>query len=245
MGLGGEDGSRGARESRGGDGAVRAGDARYDRDMYAAARPRAVTIRQMRRGDVRAAVRIERDAYGTQSPRTNFRRDLLNGLAQYLVADVGEPGAEPSPVNGLWARMLQQLPDRLALGPAGAPLAGYAGAWFTHDQLHLVTIAVAPQHQGLGIGQALLLAVCDVAVGAELDSVALEVRPTNARAVSLYARNGFRSHGRLRHYYKDNDEDAVVMLLDGLDTPDGRAALDDRRSEHAERYGVDFVTRTD
>ena len=199
----------------------------------------------MRRGDVRAAARIERDAYGTQSPRTRFRLDLLNGLAQYLVADVGEPGAEPLPVNGLWARMLERLPDRIPFGPADAPLAGYAGAWFTHEQLHLVTIAVAPGYQGLGIGQALLLAVCDLAVGAEFDSVALEVRPSNLRAISLYARNGFRSHGRLRRYYADNEEDALVMLLDGLDTPEGRAALDRRRAGHAERYGVGFVTRAD
>ena len=142
-------------------------------------------------------------------------------------------------------RAVQFLPDRLPFGPAGAPIAGYAGAWFTHDQLHLVTLAVAPQYQGRGIGQALLLAVCDLAVAADLDSVALEVRSTNARAVSLYARHGFRSNGRLRNYYSDNGEDALVMLLDGLDTPEGRAALDARRAEHAERYGVGFVTRGD
>lgn len=213
--------------------------------MCALARPDAVIVRTMRRGDVRAAVRIEREAYGARSPRTSFRRDLLNGLAQYLVADVGaRPAAQP-PAGDLWARVLQRLPDRLPIGPAGAALAGYAGAWFTHRQLHLVTIAVAPGYQGLGIGQALLLAVCDLAVAADLDSVALEVRPTNSRAVNLYARHGFRSHGRLRNYYADNKEDALVMLLDGLDTPAGRAALDARRSTHAERYGVGFVTRMD
>lgn len=213
--------------------------------MCALARPSTVTIRPMRPGDVRAAVRIERDAYGSQSPRTGFRRELLNGLAQFLVADVGESAGAPPQVRGWWARMVQLLPDRLPFGPAGAPIGGYAGAWFTHDQLHLVTIAVAPQYHGLGIGQALLLAVCDLAVAAELDSVALEVRTTNARAVNLYARYGFRSHGRLRRYYADNDEDALVMLLDGLDTPEGRAALDVRRAEHARQYGEAFVTRTD
>ncbi|MXW34347.1 MAG: ribosomal-protein-alanine N-acetyltransferase [Chloroflexi bacterium] len=221
------------------------GAARYHAPMCALARPAAVNIRPMRRADVRAAVRIERDAYGSRSPRTTFRRELLNGLAQYLVADVGESDPAPPQVRHWWGRAVQFLPDRLPFGPAGAPIAGYAGAWFTHDQLHLVTLAVAPQYQGRGIGQALLLAVCDLAVAADLDSVALEVRSTNARAVSLYARHGFRSNGRLRNYYSDNGEDALVMLLDGLDTPEGRAALDARRAEHAERYGVGFVTRGD
>ena len=213
--------------------------------MCALARPAAVNIRPMRPADVRAAVRIERDAYGSKSPRTTFRRELLNGLAQYLVADVGESDPAPPQVRDWWARAVQLLPDRLPFGPSGAPIAGYAGAWFTHEQLHLVTLAVAPPYQGRGIGQALLLAVCDLAVAADLDSVALEVRSTNARAVSLYARHGFRSNGRLRNYYSDNGEDALVMLLDGLDTPEGRAALDARRAEHAERYGVGFITRGD
>lgn len=225
---------------------MRAGAARYDRRMASPARTRAVTIRRMRAADVRAAVRVEREAYGAGSPRTTFRHELLNGLAEYLVADVGDPGGvEAMPGARLWRRLGRLLPDRLAFGPAGAPVAGYAGAWFTHEQLHLVTIAVAPRWQGLGIGQALLIAVCDLAVAADLDSVALEVRPTNARAISLYARNGFRSHGRLRDFYPSDGEDALVMLLDGLDTPDGRAALDARRAAHAERYGTDFVTRAE
>ena len=219
--------------------------ARYHGPMCALARPSAVTIRPMRRADVRAAARVERDAYGSQSPRTSFRREILNGLAQYLVADVGEDAPVSPQVRDWWGRAVQFLPDRLPFGPSGAPIAGYAGAWFTHDQLHLVTLAVAPQYQGRGIGQALLLAVCDLAVAADLDSVALEVRSTNARAVSLYARHGFRSNGRLRNYYADNGEDALVMLLDGLDTPEGRAALDLRRAEHAARYGVGFITRSD
>ena len=224
---------------------MRAGEARYDRRMRPLVRPRPVTIRRMRAADVRAAVRVEREAYGAESPRTTFRHELLNGLAEYLVADIGEGDAEALPGGGLWRRVGGLLPDRLPFGPAGSAVAGYAGVWFTHEQLHLVTIAVAPRWQGLGIGQALLLAVCDLAVAAGLDSVALEVRPTNARAISLYARNGFRSHGRLRDFYPQDGEDALVMLLDGLDTPDGRADLAARREAHAERYGTGFVTRAE
>ena len=40
----------------------------------------------------------------------------------------------------------------------------------------------------------------------------LEVRVTNARAQALYERFGFRRAGTLIAYYKDNDEDAFVML---------------------------------
>ena len=217
--------------------------------MAAVAQAAAIAIRPLRAGDVPAARRIERAAYGSANPRTAFHHELRNGLAQYLVAEVAElddrdANATPPSPGGLLTRLLGPFGARLGLGDRYGPLRGFAGAWFTHDQLHLVTVAVAPEHQGQGIAQALLLASCDLAVAAGLDSVALEVRPSNARAIALYERFGFRHHGRLHRYYADNDEDALVMLRDGLATADGRAALDRLRAAHLARYGDRFRTAT-
>ncbi len=39
----------------------------------------------------------------------------------------------------------------------------------------------------------------------------LEVRPSNAAALALYKKFGFKSCGRRPHYYLDNGEDAVIM----------------------------------
>jgi ribosomal-protein-alanine N-acetyltransferase len=39
----------------------------------------------------------------------------------------------------------------------------------------------------------------------------LEVRPTNAPAIALYERFGFRSAGTRRRYYQDTGEDALIM----------------------------------
>jgi ribosomal-protein-alanine N-acetyltransferase len=39
----------------------------------------------------------------------------------------------------------------------------------------------------------------------------LEVRESNAAAIRLYERFGFRAAGHRRRYYQDNGEDAVVM----------------------------------
>ena len=220
--------------------------------MAAVAQAAAIAIRPLRAGDVPAARRIERAAYGSANPRTAFHHELRNGLAQYLVAEIAEiaevddrtAGATPPSRGGLLTRLLGPFGARLGLGDRYGPLRGFAGAWFTHDQLHLVTIAVAPEHQGQGIAQALLLASCDLAVAAGTDSVALEVRPSNARAIALYERFGFRHHSRLHGYYADNDEDALVMLVDRLATAEGRAALDRRRAEHLARYGDRFRTAT-
>ena len=219
---------------------------RYHRCMAAVAQT-AIAIRPLRASDIAAVRRIERSAYGSANPRTAFHNELRNGLAQYLVAeDVAEDTAarerQPPGVLG----PLRRLGAHLGLGNvlASKELRGFTGVWFTHEQLHLVTIAVAPAHQGQGVAEALLLATCDLAVEAGLNSVALEVRRSNGRAIALYERLGFDHHGRLQRYYSDNAEDALVMLLDGLATAEGGAALARRRAAHSERYGDRFRTAT-
>ena len=184
-----------------------------------------IAIRPLTPADVRTVRRLERAAYGPDSPRTAFERELRNGLAAYLVAaDASTPVANPPVPSPPPPRPLRWL-RRLLGAHEGPPILGFAGAWYTHEQLHLVTIAVDPAAQRRGIGLALVLAVCELAIEAELDSVALEVRASNAVAMRLYERCGFRRAGRLRNYYSNNREDAIVMLLDGLTAPEPPEAL--------------------
>ena len=55
----------------------------------------------------------------------------------------------------------------------------------------------------------------------------LEVRPTNAEAVGLYERFGFRVIGRRKGYYFDTGEDALVM--EARLTPDPSESVAPRR----------------
>ena len=81
--------------------------------------------------------------------------------------------------------------------------ARYADVW------HLMNIAVDPSVRGQGVGTALLEQM--VARAGEDASYTLEVRPSNATAIALYERFGFRSAGTRRRYYHDTGEDAVIM----------------------------------
>jgi ribosomal-protein-alanine acetyltransferase len=193
-----------------------------------------VAIRAMTSRDVRAASAIERAAYGPQSPRTEFRRELRNGLAQYLVA---EPVESPAPASGSRSARSRFRPLRLLRrwplwrthgGPAPV---GFAGVWFTRDQLHLVTIAVDPGWQRRGVAALLLLRCVELAEEAALSSIALEVRPANTGARALYERFGLREVGRLRRYYSDTGEDAVLMLSPPLDDPAFRRRVGGLRTE--------------
>src|SRR3712207_3132959 len=75
---------------------------------------------------------------------------------------------------------------------------------------HVMNVAVDPALQGEGIGSDLLTALL-VEVGDDRARYTLEVRQSNAPAIRLYERFGFRSAGLRRRYYQDNGEDALIM----------------------------------
>jgi ribosomal-protein-alanine N-acetyltransferase len=70
--------------------------------------------------------------------------------------------------------------------------------------------------QRRGIGKMLLDKVCLLAHQQQMQSVLLEVRPSNTRAIAIYQRYGFVEIGRRRDYYPaagDKREEAIVMRL--------------------------------
>jgi ribosomal-protein-alanine N-acetyltransferase len=87
------------------------------------------------------------------------------------------------------------------------------------DVMHLMNIAVDPAARRRGAGTALLEQMIERA-GRE-QSYTLEVRPSNAGAIALYERFGFRSAGTRRRYYRDTGEDAMIMwrTADAASTP--------------------------
>jgi ribosomal-protein-alanine N-acetyltransferase len=75
---------------------------------------------------------------------------------------------------------------------------------------HIMNIAVDTDQQNKRVASALLTKL----YGRVEDDDArftLEVRRSNAVAIHLYERDGFRAAGLRRRYYQDNGEDALVM----------------------------------
>lgn len=127
---------------------------------------------------------IEKISFSTPWSRLSFVSELQNDLAWYLVALENET------------------------------VAGYAGMWLILDEAHVTNLAVHPLYRGRGIGSALMggliwLAVCLGAV-----RMTLEVRVSNAAAIKLYEKLGFRREGRRRGYYTNPKEDALIMGMD-------------------------------
>lgn len=107
---------------------------------------------------------------------------------------------------------------------AGAP----AGSWVLEDDGRVVGtggveahtpgvltlgIALLPDARGQGGGRALLEAVVEHARACGAHKIELEVWPTNARAIALYASAGFQVEGLRRDHYRRRDGSLRSALI--------------------------------
>jgi [ribosomal protein S18]-alanine N-acetyltransferase len=91
-------------------------------------------------------------------------------------------------------------------------VAGYAGLLVAGGgQADVLTLAVAGDRWGEGIGTTLLGALLAEAERRGCREVFLEVRVDNDRAQRLYQQNGFEPVGVRRGYYQPSGSDALVM----------------------------------
>lgn len=98
----------------------------------------------------------------------------------------------------------------------GEHLAGFIVVWTVEDEAHIGTIAVDKDFRRQGIAQKLIFAALQEARERGAEKVYLEVRAGNLPARSLYQKLGFVDFDLRKKYYSDNQEDAVIMLLDPI-----------------------------
>ena len=93
---------------------------------------------------------------------------------------------------------------------------GYFIAMKGVDEVHLLNLTVAPEHQGQGWARVMLDALALWTRGQGALWLWLEVRVSNLRALHVYQQHGYRRVGERKQYYPAADgkrEDAVVMSL--------------------------------
>jgi len=88
--------------------------------------------------------------------------------------------------------------------------AGYICSMLVLDEGQILNVAVHPSYRGQGVGRILVEAALEEFRKKGASFVTLEVRPSNAAAISLYIRCGFITDGRRKAYY-ENGEDAILM----------------------------------
>ena len=106
-------------------------------------------------------------------------------------------------------------PSSICLGAFdGERLIGYMIVSRYVDAWHVMNVAVAADQRRRGIASELLGALFERTREDGRRGYTLEVRVSNAGAITLYERLGFERRGVRRGYYTDNREDALIMWRD-------------------------------
>jgi ribosomal-protein-alanine N-acetyltransferase len=166
-------------------------------------------IEPMRLRDIGEVMEIERASFPSPWSARAYRHELLeNDLSHYLVVRQRQ-------MEGAGLSLLGKVRRSLEVGKQ-LPILGYGGFWMMAGEAHVSTIAVQPNWRRQGIGELLLVAMLDRATELEANIATLEVRVSNVTAQNLYRKYGFRQVGLRRRYYRDSDEDALIMSTERL-----------------------------
>lgn len=135
----------------------------------------------MDRSHIPQIVALERECFSAPWSEEMLTEELFNTQASFLVAEDEE----------------------------GCVL-GYAGLHVVLDEGYIDNVAVEPSARRHGVAGALMDVFCRFGA-ANLAFLTLEVRASNAPAISLYEKYGFVEAGRRKNYYSDPKEDAIIM----------------------------------
>ena len=93
----------------------------------------------------------------------------------------------------------------------GGEILGYIGSQSVLDAADVMNLAVSPDHRRKGIGEKLIKALTRHLQENGVIALLLEVRVSNAPAISLYEKLGFVQVGRRPRYYTNAREDALIL----------------------------------
>ena len=153
--------------------------------------------------DLASVVALEMQAFPAPRSTTFYQQEVTqNRYANYLVLHAFA------------------VPTGDAGEPSDSSVAAYGGYWLMGEDAHVIAIAVDPHWRRHGLAEWLMLELIARAWGQGAEFVTLEMRVGNHAASALYHKLGFYEVGRRKRYYRDNDEDAVLLSLEGLqETP--------------------------
>ncbi|MCJ7856521.1 ribosomal protein S18-alanine N-acetyltransferase [Lachnospiraceae bacterium NSJ-143] len=141
-----------------------------------------IDIMPMTVEDIDGVLEVEESCFAIAWTREDFVREMTqNKLAVYFVAKDGER------------------------------IVGYAGMWHVVTEGQITNVAVMDEYRNRKVGSALMEALIKTAEEREMIGITLEVKISNYPAQKLYSKYGFKPEGFRKNYYKDTNEDAIVM----------------------------------
>ena len=88
---------------------------------------------------------------------------------------------------------------------------GYIGMYISFDEGDITNVAVDSACRKKGYGESLVSKAIELAKEKKIEMIMLEVRVSNAPAISLYKKMGFEELGIRKNFYEHPVEDALIM----------------------------------
>ncbi len=93
----------------------------------------------------------------------------------------------------------------------GNEIIGFLDFWITFDSATIAQIAIKKAYQGRHLAHLLMQEMIDDCFAKKVNSITLEVRVNNIKAINMYTKYGFEKIVIKPHYY-ENGEDALYMV---------------------------------
>lgn len=140
-----------------------------------------IEIRQMRKDDIEALAVIEEEAFSVPWSKKDLEDLLCHSYCLYLVA------------------------------LADGRIAGFCGYTNICNEATIDNVVVAGKYRDMGIAQAMISELIARGEADQVEAFTLEVRVSNAAAIHIYEKFGFRSEGIRPGFYEKPREDAMIM----------------------------------
>ena len=147
-----------------------------------------VTVREATDADIPAILELENLCFVDPWKRENVLYEM-----------------HENPVSNVWVIELE-IKEQNAKS-----VVGFCDYWHTFDSATIAQIAVHPQLQRKQLGSAMMDEIINDCYAKKVQTLTLEVRANNEKAINFYLKHGFKKELVKPQYYKDGT-DAIYMI---------------------------------
>lgn len=137
---------------------------------------------------------------------TEMKAEHVPQVAQLEKLCFADPWSEMSiaaELQSIWSYWVVAVQDDMVVG--------YIGSQSTIDETDVMNVAVHPDWRRQGIAEQLIDNLIEELKKRGSYALMLEVRASNAPAIALYEKLGFRQVGLRKNYYRNPKEDALIL----------------------------------
>ena len=137
-----------------------------------------------------------------------FNENLVDGVYLLETLAYKSPWTKQNFIDELsnqYSKMFVLIQDDLVLG--------YVGAWQVLDNADITKVTILPNLKNKGLGKYIFSFMMNNLLNDGVKQINLEVRKSNAPAIHLYEKFGFKKISERKKYYADGEDALIYVYL--------------------------------